>query len=189
MFKTKKRKRLEEMQNYLQKLRNMELTFLQNGHYANKKNEIEIMYDRIKFILKKDKINNLSDDELLFLIKKIDECLFSVNKVESKKIEFIEDGARKINKVIIERITNLIKETISLINNSNILIKQDRLEEIPYLKIMNAKVKLEYYLENITQNVKIQELIAELGFILSKKKQFQLVKTKGEKYEKTCISI
>lgn len=180
MFLISKIKRVGKIKKNIKDLTSKEYILLSDGHLIDKNNKDEIVYREIKFIMNQNKFNKIPDDELIIILNEIDELLLS--NIEKNKRKFLKDTALKIKIIILNRINKTVKMGITLIKMSNSLIDEAKFDKIPYFQISCTKNKLEYYLETIKQEPKIQELVAELGFILTKNKG-------AKQYEKTCVSI
>ena len=188
----KRKKRLNEMTSYLNNLVNDELVLLSTGYFTSKNNKTEIVYDKIRKLLKNKELEQLSDKVLVDLIKQIDDAFTSIknNELFYGKTEYIKEIANEIKKISPLRLNKLVHNAELLIQNSNNLIKQGLLNEIDYVEIYNTKLMIEYYLNEVFYSEKLQKLDLELAFIFNKKCQFKIPSFKrGKMYEKTRVSI
>ena len=179
MFLVSRIKRVGKIKKSLKNLTSKQYILLSDGHMVDKNDKYEIIYREIKY--NANKLNKVSDEELIIMLNEIDEIIL-LNSIDKGRIKFLKATALKIKLTMLNRINKAVKMGIKLVNVSNILIDENNFDEIPYIEILNTKKQLEYYLEVIKQDEKIQALVAELGFILTKNKG-------AKQYEKTRVSI
>ena len=99
------------------------------------------------------KFNNLSDEELIYIIKYIDNHYLFLES-ETKK-EYFNNVANEIKKIMIDRIISNIKTALLL----------TKCNQIGSDEVLPIKLKLEYYLNNLSYNKKLLNLINDLNQI------------------------
>lgn len=171
--KTKKARRKEIIE-LLKHLSNLELTLV-NGHLVNKKiGPIDIYY-QIKLDLKENSLEKKSDIELLSIIKSIDTNILLLKSEEKK--EFLAKVAKECCTIITCRVMDTIKYAL-LITNQLLDYNQD---QVFYSEVMSLKMRLQYYMDNIVSNLKLETLITKLDSIIEQNNEI------GKQYEKISL--
>lgn len=151
-------KRKRKLKKYVTELKNKKIVLSKNNHLI-----ITSHLENKKSILKLDKIDMLSDSELVNIINYYDQIYLKLNE-KNKKI--IIENINEIRYILKNRLIKLIKTAIKIINK----------EESNYDVIVKTKENLEYY-TSILNNKNLSELAIKLDSITMKKglKQYEKV--------------